>query len=214
MKKIIPTFFLLVTLFTSVSGQSSVSTGKKLPELPSIGGRCDRCEGIFDLRGTASWTDTLPGYYEAGECMVISGTIFQPDGRTPAPGIILYVYHTDTKGLYAKRPGDGDDGPHGYMRGWMKTDAKGRYRFFTIRPASYPNSRNPQHIHPLIYEPGKGYYWIDEYLFADDPLLPAEERNKKSPRGSYGVITLTKNSQGLWEGKRDIVLGKNVAGYK
>ena len=65
---------------------------------------------------------------------------------------------------------------HGYIRGWVKTDVNGFYKFYTLVPASYPNSNNPKHIHPTIKEPGKTAYWIDEFVFDDDPLLPEEER--------------------------------------
>ena len=44
---------------------------------------------------------------------------------------------------------------HGYIRGWMKTNEKGQYRFYTLKPASYPNSTAVKHIHPTIKEPGK-----------------------------------------------------------
>lgn len=214
MSRIIPTLILLAAALSACAQPKSPAAEAGAPvitRLPAVGGPCEFCEEIYDLAESPDWTDTLPGYYEPGEQMVISGTIYQPDGRTPAPGVILYVYQTNAEGIYPKRPGQ-DDGPHGYIRGWMRTDAQGRYRFLTIRPGSYPNSRNPQHVHAILYEPGKGHYWIDDYLFADDPLLTGQQP-RREPRGSDGVISLKKNDQDVWTGQRDIVLGRNVPGW-
>jgi protocatechuate 3,4-dioxygenase beta subunit len=146
--------------------------------------------------------------------MEISGIIFQPDGKTPAANVILYVYHTDAKGLYSPAPGaTGGARINGHLRGWMKTNDRGEYKFTSIRPMSYPNRQIPAHIHPVIKEPDKNEYWIDEYLFDDDPLL-AHERQKQQNRGGSGIIHLAKNNEGVWIGRRNIVLGENVPNYR
>ena len=79
-------------------------------------------------------------------------------------------------------------------------------------PASYPNSNNPKHIHPTIKEPGKTEYWIDEFVFDDDPLLPASERNRSNPVGGNGVLKPIMQN-GILVAKRDIILGLNVQNY-
>jgi protocatechuate 3,4-dioxygenase, beta subunit len=181
-----------------------------------IGGGCEDCDLMFaNMPASLSWETQISAKDEPGEPLEITGTLFKPDGRTPAAGVILYVYHTDVKGEYTPSPNQKDGRRHGHLRGWMKTDAQGRYKFTTIRPASYPQGRNPQHIHPIIDEPGKGYYWVDEYLFDDDPYLTENERSRQPGRGGKnGIIHLTKDASGTWKGKRDIILGKNVPGYK
>lgn len=160
----------------------------------------------------SSTTLTVPS--DEGEKLFIEGTIFQVDGKSPAAGIVLYVYQTDNKGKYTPSKDQKNGRRHGHIRGWVKSDEKGHYAFTTIRPASYPNSRNPQHIHPIILESSQRYYWIDEYLFDDDPVLPENEKTRNNPRGGSGLLHLTKNAQGIWIGKRDIILGRNVPGYK
>jgi protocatechuate 3,4-dioxygenase beta subunit len=145
--------------------------------------------------------------------MIISGTIFKRDGKTPAPNVVLYVYQTNSKGLYSKASGQTQAVRHGHIRGWMKTDDQGRYEFRTIRPGAYPNSKIPQHIHPIIRESGLSFYWIDDFVFEDDPLLTASEISKLENRSGSGIIKLTKNSQGVWVGARDIILGKNIPNY-
>lgn len=180
-----------------------------------IGGGCEGCEAVFEY-GSKKLTsiDTLPDFKDPGPKLEISGTIFQADGKTPAGNVILYIYHTDQKGVYPQKGNEtGWAKRHGYLRGWIKTNADGKYKFYTLRPASYPNSRAPQHIHPVVKEPNRNEYYIDEYLFTDDPFLDEKERANQQKRGGSGIITLTKKQDGTWVGKRDIILGMNIPDY-
>jgi protocatechuate 3,4-dioxygenase beta subunit len=166
---------------------------------------------MFDgMPEKTSWRASLAELNEPGEPLIVSGRIFKKDGKTPAAGILLYIYHTDNKGLYSPAPTQTKGRRHGHLRGWMITDAQGRYEFKTIRPASYPNSKNPQHIHPIIKESESKIYWIEDFLFSDDPLLTDQEKSRLPKRGGSGVMTLTKNSDGVWIGKRDIVLPEKL----
>ncbi|HEY3403136.1 MAG TPA: intradiol ring-cleavage dioxygenase [Ohtaekwangia sp.] len=197
--------FLWVTLVTTACGQGQTTER-------SVGGSCEGCEAIYeygDMKLTAS--ATLPDFSEAGPKLKISGTIYQKDGKTPARDVILYIYHTDQKGIYPQGPNAGKH--HGYIRGWIKTGADGKYSFYTLLPASYPNSDNPKHIHPIIKEPGLQAYWIDEFLFDDDPLLTEKQKSHIENRGGSGILKLSKDKNGMLIGHRDIILGKNVPGY-
>lgn len=163
--------------------------------------------------GKLSWIDTLPDFAEAGPKLVASGTVYKADGKTPAPGVVLYIYHTDQTGHYTNRNGEkGYAGANGYIKGWVKTNAKGEYKFYTLKPVPYPGATIPAHIHPVIKEADKNEYWIDEYLFDDDPLLTAAERKKQEGRGGSGIVKL-KESGGVLYAERNIVLGKNIPDY-
>ena len=201
---------LVVAMHLTACGQKA--TDRK------VGSRCDGCEMMTEgMPAQISWETIIANAGEPGEPLIISGTIYKNDRKTPAPNVILYVYHTDAKGIYAPSPNQKEAIRHGHLRGWMKTDSRGRYKFTTIRPASYPSrpdvSGAPQHIHPLIKEPGATLYWIDEFLFDDDPLLTQQEKNRQEKRGGSGIIHLTKNSEGIWVGQRDIILGMNIPNY-
>src|SRR6478672_3313088 len=181
-----------------------------------IGGPCEGCEAIYESGisfDSLKSSDTLAAFFEPGTRLHIAGKVFQPDGRTPAAGVIIYFYHTDSKGLYATKGNETGWGQrHGFLRGWLKTDANGEYGFFTIRPASYPNSNNPQHIHMTIKEQDKNEYWIDEIHFMDDPLLTPNVKQHFHDRGGSGLVTLrTKNE--ILHGERNIILGKNIPAY-
>lgn len=191
------------------------SIGQGNPETDKIvGGGCEDCKALFDFGSQVlASVDTLPDFDEKGPKLEISGTIYKKDGKTPAKDVILYIYHTDQKGEYSnKNTPLGKNSKHGYIRGWIKTGADGKYAFYTLRPKGYPGGQNPEHIHPIIKEPGIREYWIDEFLFDDDPALSARERNHQQGRGGLGIVSLQKGSRMLI-GKRDIILGRNIPDY-
>ena len=185
------------------------------PSAAAVGGGCDGCEGIYEgIPERLSWQTEIAPASELGERLEMSGRILRADGRTPAAGVILYVYHTDATGHYSPAPNaPGNARRHGHLRGWVKTDEAGEYKFTTIRPAPYPSRDNPAHIHPIIKEPDKNEYYIDEYVFDDDPLLTPQKRAALENRGGSGIVRLTR-SGGAWAGRRDITLGLNVPGYR
>lgn len=200
MKKL---FFLFYFMSVSVFAQKQ------------IGGNCEDCELIFaGISQVLAWQTSIGEKNEPGEKLEISGIIYKKDGKTPASDIILYIYHTNAKGKYEPAPKQINARKHGHLRAWIKTDTNGKYKFNTIRPAAYPNLKFPSHIHPIIKEPNKNEYWIDEYHFDDDPLLTPKEKANFQNRGGSGVIKLHKNNKGVWVGKRDIILGKNIPNYE
>ena len=179
-----------------------------------VGGGCDGCELMFEgmPREIGSRT-AIAGDGERGSPLVVRGVILAKDGKTPVPGVVLYAYQTDATGHYAPAPGQAHARLHGRLRGWVKTDNDGRYEFRTIRPAPYPGQSVPAHIHPVIKEPGKVAYYIDEFVFDDDPLLTRAERAKLERRGGSGVLKLVEEAGGVAAGRREIILGRNIPNY-
>ncbi len=179
-----------------------------------VGGYCEGCEAVYlgRPREIASSVRIAPEG-EPGEPLEMRGRVLRLDGKTPAPGVVLYIYHTDARGYYSPAPGaEGWARRHGHLRGWVKTDARGEYAFQTIRPAAYPGRDEPAHIHAIVLEQGINEHYIDDYVFDDDPLLTPPKRARLRQSGGSGVVTLTKTG-GVWKGTRDIVLGLNVPGY-
>ena len=212
MKKCFFILLLITTLWIDACTQPKFTDESSSRQ---VGGRCDECKAVFEYGSKQlSWIDTLPDYNDSGPKMEVSGTIYQRDGKTPASGVILYIYHTNQEGIYPTKGNEtGWDKRHGYIRGWIKTDATGKYKFYTLRPGAYPGRENPEHIHATIKEPNVSSYWIDEYLFDDDPILTKKERDAQQRRGGNGIIKLTKDSKGILIAHRDIILGQNVSGY-
>jgi protocatechuate 3,4-dioxygenase beta subunit len=122
---------------------------------------------------------------EPGIPLVIHGRAFGPDGRTPLTDAIVFAYHTDREGRYNRQGSP----PHSWrLRGWAKTDAAGRFEFQTIRPGSYPNTRNPAHVHVTVFTPDGGRFHAGGLQFADDPVLPAQEASESARLGEFGSV--------------------------
>jgi protocatechuate 3,4-dioxygenase beta subunit len=211
-------FLLSLFLFNSTNGchqnatQTHSSTVQDITQI--IGGRCESCELMYEgMPAKLQWSDTLPGWNEAGQKIEIAGTIFKSDGRTPAKDVILYLYHTDSKGYYSRAPDQKIGLRHGRIRGWVKTNDSGQYRFYTNKPAPYPGEKIPAHIHVILKEPGKNEYYIDEIEFEDDPFLTKEERTRYENRGGPGIIKLIDAEDQVFHGRRDIILGLNIPDY-
>jgi protocatechuate 3,4-dioxygenase beta subunit len=139
---------------------------------------------------------------EPGEALRVRGTVYRPDGVTPAAGVILYVYQTDTTGHYSRKRGEDPR-----LRGWMRTDEKGRYEFRTIRPAPYPSRTEPAHIHTQLWGPGVATHSNVVLLFADDPLLRPKDREESAALGRFGFIRApVKGTDGVFEVTLDMRL--------
>lgn len=207
-------FVLICFVFlTGIACSNSQEPGNMQPMLI---GNCEGCEAVFEYGNKAlSPVDTLPDFNLEGQKIKVTGTIYEPDGKTPAEHVILYVYHTNQLGAYAPdADATGWERRHGSIRGWMQTGKDGKYTFYTLKPGVYPDRSQAAHIHPTILEPNGKYYWLGSYFFEGDPLLTESELSPSSPRGSNtGVLSLKKEGN-LWVGERDITLGKNVPGYR
>jgi protocatechuate 3,4-dioxygenase beta subunit len=177
---------------------------------PVIGGPCEGCEYVFEGMPAELHRDArIASAGEPGEALTIQGVVTDADGA-PAAGVVVYAYQTNAKGIYPRAAN-----AHGSLRGWARTDTEGRYRFDTIRPAAYPNSTIPQHVHMHVIEPGRGTYYIDDVLFDDDPLLtPQRRRQMLHGRGGNGVSQPVKDAAGVWQLRRDIRLGASIPGYR
>ncbi len=210
MRIMVAAFALLSVFFLSIENEHAQ---QKSPV--RVGGPCEDCELMYEGMPTdLHWETRIAGLSEPGEPLEISGTILQPDGKTPAPGVVLYVHHTDARGEYTPSPGQTHARRHGRLRGWMKTNQHGQYKFRTIKPVSYPSQTIEAHIHATVKEPDIQEYYVDDFLFDDDPLLTAEKRRRLANRGGSGIMKLHRNSHGTLIGQRTIVLGRNIPGYE
>lgn len=202
MVALLPALALWVWSVSGCSKSAIALEQDKKPSYPSTlsgGAPCGSCIAP----GSLSWRTVIFSSKEPGEPLVISGTIYQPDGVTPAPGMVLFVYHTDVTGYYNKE----DDASHPRLKGWMKTAADGRYEFRTIKPGAYPHRSTPAHIHAHIYGPGYSERSIDDFWFEGDPRVNAKEVYHAKEQGDTPVIVaLKRDSEGVLRGVRDIKL--------
>lgn len=184
---------------TLAQSESEILRRIKQNALPSGG----EWSGAADVPADVAWKTVLATDKDAGEPMIISGTVLMPDGKRPAPNTLIYLYHTDMYGIY----GRAGHHKHGKYRGWMLTDSEGRYEFRSIRPASYPNSTQSQHVHMTITGLDHKEDWIDSILFEGDKFVTARERETAGRKGGFNpIVKLEKGSNGVMTAKRDIQL--------
>ncbi len=208
-----------VVVFTLLMAATTYA-GSAVARERIVGLPCEGCESVFEGRtSTLTSTARIGRIDEPGEHMVLNG-IVRNRARQPVAGVIVYAYQTNSNGIYPtdeNRLGQASH-RHGKLRAWAKTNAQGEYEFETIRPAGYPGTDLPQHIHMHIIEPGRCTYYIDDVMFLDDPLLTATKRRQLTGgRGGDGVSMPTRvqgrNGVLQWRLSRDIMLGEKISGY-
>ena len=135
-------------------------------------------------------TDTIPG-----KKIKVIGTVKNTEGK-PIADALVYLYHTDSRGWYAA------DAPHvlqyeGDIRharlfGYVKTDKDGQFELHTIKPAGYPKSDLPAHIHVHVTATGYSSFGT-EFLFDEDERLVGTIR-ENSIRNDFMISKPEKTS--------------------
>lgn len=208
-------------LFVSCNGQTKSNAIKKNEKSDNVGGAFENREfTYYGIPKTVSATDTNSGWSQNGQRLLLTGIVYQIDGKTPAPNVLIYYYHTNTEGKYVHKPEEKRSMPpnelgqtHGYIRGWVKTDSLGRYFIYTVRPGIYPTRDAPAHIHVTVKEPNEiNEYYIDDFVFNDDKLVNTAYRNKMENRCGSGELRLVQKDN-LFVGERNIILGLNIPNY-
>ena len=141
--------------FACLVGCTASEGGQVTRREPIVGGPCEGCDAVFQGRpADLSFVARIAPTEEPGEPMRIEGKVMHHNG-TAAAGTIVYAYHTNSEGIYPRdeRFRGRAAYRHGTLRGWVKADEHGRYRFDTVRPSGYPNSDTPQHVHMHVIEP-------------------------------------------------------------
>lgn len=206
--------WMITVYWQAAAQQSSTLQSSTLQSRTLVGGGCEGCELMYvGMPASISNEDTSPGWNEKGQRLMLTGTVYHLDGKTPAANVIVYYWHTDNNGLYSpdsKTPVSAR--PHGHLRGWVKTDTRGRYTIKTLRPAPYPRENIPAHIHLSIKEPDINEYYADLY-FDDDPLYlkHVKKYGKMNRCGTEILRVLVSKDVQIVE--HDMILGLNIPNY-
>ena len=202
----------LACLVGCTASEGTQVTGRE----PIVGGPCEGCDAVFQgLPADLSFVARIAPPGEPGEPMRIEGKVMHHDG-TAAAGTIVYAYHTNAEGIYPRDERFRGQAAyrHGTLRGWVKADEHGRYRFDTVRPGGYPNSDMPQHVPMHVIEPGRCTYYIDSIVFEDDPRQTPDKLDQYAHgRGGTGVTTPRRDHGSIWLVERDIILGEGIPDY-
>lgn len=127
---------------------------------------------------------------EPGERLSFSGRVLDYDGN-PLEKAAIVAYHADQHGLYNK-PDSATRVPR--LRGVAVTDAEGRFRFATIKPAPYPNAAEPAHIHLEVNAPAHKLRYVT-FWFAGDPLITASRRQALRSDDETVVVKLLEDAE-------------------
>ena len=112
-----------------------------------------------------------------GERMVVHGKVVNERGQ-PIPDTLIEIWQANAAGRYIHKldqhqaPLD----PNFLGAGRCITDAKGTYKFYTIKPGAYPwgnhhNAWRPNHIHFSLFGANISSRLVTQMYFPGDPLL-------------------------------------------
>lgn len=139
---------------------------------------------------------------EVGEPMVVTGTVYAADGKTPLPGVEVHVYHTDAEGYYRKGSNSSNN-PR--LQGTMITDAEGRYEYRTIKPAPYPGGGVPAHVHYVIKAKGHEKQYTELQFEGDRWLRERGKLTAEQKQDTFAEVRpLVKDEQGVWQVRKDL----------
>jgi protocatechuate 3,4-dioxygenase beta subunit len=159
---------------------SSVKRAPRQPLVPLPQTISELTGPTFAAPESVQSVDLTKGAHGAalGERILVSGRVQDEDGRAVA-GTLVEVWQANAAGryLHARDQHDAPLDPNFTGCGSFITDAKGHFRFETIRPGEYPwrnhyNAWRPAHIHFSVFGPAFATRLITQMYFPGDALLP------------------------------------------
>lgn len=141
---------------------------------------------------------------EPGDPLILSGTVYGPDGKTPVAGARLRIYHTDAAGLYSR---DRPDASQPRLQCVLTTDASGRFEVRTIVPGAYPRQQTTAaHVHMMV-SVGGGAEQNATFSLAGDSRLSSSDYERHGQAGTFSAIRpIERGADGIFRCVRDIRL--------
>jgi protocatechuate 3,4-dioxygenase, beta subunit len=140
-----------------------------------------------------------------GQRIIVTGRVLDAEGA-PVPNTLVEVWQANAAGRYVHRRDDwpGPLDPHFLGIGRCKTNARGEYRFLTIRPGAYPwknhpNAWRPAHIHFSLFGPSWASRLVTQMYFADDPLLPLDPIHNAVPTAAARAALIAEYAHDVTE---------------
>jgi catechol 1,2-dioxygenase len=160
----------------------------------------------------------LAGPDEAGDRLVLTGTVFSSDCRTPLPGALIEVWQANNDGLYdTNKPGNFTETTTFHLRGMLQTNEKGQYEIETILPGRYPIPPNlpglekyagltrPAHIHFRVME-SLHIPVTTQLYFKGDPFIAKDPWAGRKPSLAINLKQEGKLRRGVF----DIALARGL----
>jgi protocatechuate 3,4-dioxygenase beta subunit len=131
---------------------------------------------------------------EPGEPLLIYGRIIDRKTDRPIKDVSLFLYQTDSTGIYNASGGPDDQAR---IRGSIQTNETGCFKIKSILPGDYPGQKNSRHLHYVIN--AKGYKEIKSILFFKGFTTP-----NITGQGPLLILDIKKEKNGTWIGTIDI----------
>lgn len=200
-----------IALPACASSRRALPSMTEGPFYPSAAYRARSVDWDADLTTVGGAApDGQPRARAAGEHLDLHGVVLDADSRI-VDGAEVEIWQCDVHTSYRHPRGGGeriDDGFQGF--GATKSDARGIYRFTTIRPVPYPG-RTP-HIHVKLRHPAFGD--VTSQLFVTgDPGNAGDGlyRRLSDEQRSFTDMTLRRAPAGspvMWVAERSLVAGR------
>ena len=160
----------------------------------------------------------LAGPDEPGDRLILTGTVFSSDCRTPLPRALIEVWQANNAGQYdTNNPGNFTEASAFQLRGMLYTNEQGRYEIETIVPGRYPIPPNlpglekyagltrPAHIHFRVME-SLHVPVTTQLYFKGDPFIARDPWAGHKPSVAIDLEQKGKLRSGVF----DIVLARGV----
>lgn len=167
-------------------------------------------------RFDAPFRTRLAGPDEPGDRLLVSGTVYSSDCRTPLPGTLIEVWQANSAGLYDTRePGNFTERTTFHLRGRLLTDEQGRYEIETVVPGRYnippglpglerfAGLTRPAHIHLRVMD-GLHIPLTTQLYFKGDPHIAGDPWASRKPSLAVNLKQEGKHLRGVF----DIVLSR------
>ena len=171
---------------------------------------------------TPTTTDILGPFYRPGSPLrtnlrltnsngipiVLKGSIFKEDGKTPITNALVEIWHCDENEVY-----DNTSDEYKY-RGGQKAKIDGKYEFKSILPVPYKadpideTSWRPAHIHMRVSVPNQQDL-ITQLYFKDGKYVDTDKW-ASDPKAVNRILTISKNNSRESEIIFNVIMSKEI----
>jgi protocatechuate 3,4-dioxygenase alpha subunit len=146
-------------------------------------------------------TDRIAGRGVKGERVTIQGRVLDGDGDGVSDAVIE-IWQANAAGKYAHPEDRGarplDKGFRGFGR--VPTDARGRFRFSTVKPGGVPGpggSRQAPHLNVTVFMRGLLKQLSTRIYFPNDPANAQDPILKRVPAARRATLVAQRKARGL-----------------
>lgn len=132
---------------------------------------------------------------EPGEPLIVYGKILDKETKQPVNNASLFLYQTDSSGIYNTTGIDRE----ARIKGTVFSSETGCFKIQTILPGDYPGNKNSRHLHYIINAPG--YKELKSALFFKGFTTP-----NLTDQGPLIILNIKKDNTDGWTGTTDFYL--------